>query len=357
MNRRILLAIVLIIFAVACSSAGSSSAKNTAANSAQLPKSVADIKWVNYNDSAEGAFSMDVPYGWQVQGGMYRFGYFDVRWMMDIRSLDAKIIFRIDDPNVPPYALPGPSTGHNGERYFKPQQFQMIVSDFRDGKSYAELYAKHRFSSVCTTMTPRTADWTPTMPPAWQDNSNEHSAGAVSYDCPTTDGPRIVTVFVRNTLFRQSNFWVVDPVISVIATPAGTPLAHSMIQHMIDSWRVNPQWKQYQDRMTQIGLNQIRASFGQFMQQMQAFHQSFTESMNRQVAGFEAHQAAQAHQVSQWAEILNGQQTVTDPQTGSTFQVFSGPKANYYENGLGVKVNSNISPGPDFHQLIPTEPQ
>jgi hypothetical protein len=45
---------------------------------------------VRYTDSAEGAFSMDVPVGWQVQGGMYRFGYFDVRWMMAARSLDEK---------------------------------------------------------------------------------------------------------------------------------------------------------------------------------------------------------------------------------------------------------------------------
>lgn len=356
MNRRSVSAICLFVFVFACSSAGSS-ANNASPSSTQAAKSAAGINWVHYNDSAEGAFSIDVPYGWQVQGGMYRFGYFDVRWMIDVRSLDAKIIFRLDDPDVPPYALPGPHTGRDGDRYFKPQQFQMIVSDFRDGKSYAELYAKHRFSSVCTKMTPRAPDWTPTMPPAWVGGTDEHNAGVVSYDCATSDGPRVVTVYVRNTLFRQSNFWVVDPVISVIATPEGTPLAHSMIQHMIDSWRVNPQWNQYQQQMTQVGLNQIRASFGQFMQQMQAFHQSFTESMNRQVAGFEAHQAAQAHQVSQWAEILNGQQTVTDPQTGSTFQVFSGPKANYYMNGLGQKVNSNISPGPDFHQLIPTEPQ
>jgi hypothetical protein len=78
--------------------------------------------------------------------------------------------------------------------------------------------------------------------------------------------------------------------------------------------------------------------------------------MNQQVAGFEARQNAQAHQVSEWGEILTGVQTVRDPQTGNQFQVFSGPKANYYMNGTGVKINSNISPGPDFHQLTPVQP-
>jgi hypothetical protein len=56
----------------------------------QISKSADEINWVRYTDSAEGAFSMDVPVGWQVQGGMYHFGYFDVRWMMAARSLDEK---------------------------------------------------------------------------------------------------------------------------------------------------------------------------------------------------------------------------------------------------------------------------
>jgi hypothetical protein len=41
--------------------------------------------------------------------------------------------------------------------------------------------------------------------------------------------------------------------------------------------------------------------------------------------------------------------------TGRQFQVFSGPKANYYINGKGVQINSNISPGAEFHQLTPVQ--
>src|SRR5215470_6716494 len=61
------------------------------------------IQWLRYNDSAEGAFDIDVLLGWQDQGGMYRFGYFDARWMVGGRSLDGKVIILIDDVNVPPY--------------------------------------------------------------------------------------------------------------------------------------------------------------------------------------------------------------------------------------------------------------
>ena len=315
------------------------------------PQAPATPQWLSFTDTAEGAFTMDVPLGWQVQGGMYRFGYFDVRWMMDVRSLDGKIVLRIDDVNIPPYTLPGPHTGREGQPYFKPQQFQMMVSAYRDGAHYAQTYASKRFSSVCPALTPRAADWRPTMPPAWQIQNGRSTEGSLAYSCTSADGPREASIFVRTTLFPQSGLWVADPVISIIAAPESMPLGRSIAQHMIDSWRENPQWKQHQEQMTQMGLDQIRAGFQQFMQQMRAYDAARTQAMNRQVAGFEAHQNAQAQQVSSWGETLTGLTTVQDPQTGTRFQVFTGPKSNYYENGNGVKINSDISPGPEFHQL------
>ncbi len=342
---------LMALLILGCGGAGAASAQKAAANP------TAGLNWVSYTDTAEGAFSMDVPVGWQVLGGMYRFGYFDVRWMMDVRSLDGKIVIRVDDVNIPPYVLPGPHTGRDGEPYSKPQQFQMMVSTFRAGTAYAESYAKQRFASVCKTLTPRAADWNPSLPAAWQPAPNSQpNAGSVAYDCASSEGPRVALVYARTTLFPATGLWVVDPVISVVTTPGSAPQAYAMVQRMMDSWRENPQWKEYQDRMTQVGLAQIRANFGQFMQQMQAYDRARTAAMNQQVAGFEAHQNAQARQVSGWGETLTGLETVRDPQTGNQFQVFSGPKANYYMNGNGVKINSNISPGPDFHQLTPVQP-
>jgi hypothetical protein len=310
------------------------------------------IHWIRYNDSAEGAFTMDVPLGWQVQGGMYRFGYFDVRWEMGVRSLDGKIIIRINDVNVPPYALPGPSTGREGQPYIKPQQYQMVVERFQQPKAYAEVYAKHRFGDVCNRMTPSASAWSPTLPSSWGDPKSPASKDSVAYSCETSDGRRIATVFTSNTLFQGQGygFWVATP-ISILCAPDRCEQARSMTQHMIDSWEKNPQWTEHQNQMTQLGLQRIRENFGQFMQQMRQFHEQFTQSMNQQVAGYYAHQNAQAKQVSSWCDTINGETNVTDPQTGTQFKVFTGPKHNYYENGLGVKINSDVSPGPDFHQL------
>jgi len=78
--------------------------------------------------------------------------------------------------------------------------------------------------------------------------------------------------------------------------------------------------------------------------------------MNQQVSQFELRQSAQAAQVSSWGNTLTGLTNVYDPSTGTQFQMFSGPKSNYYVNGNGDKVNSNVNPGNGFHQVFDVAP-
>lgn len=348
---RLLLATIASALLCGCSSRTA----HTIVEASSAPASPATINWIHYTDTAEGAFSMDVPAGWQIQGGMYRFGYFDVRWMMDARSLDGKIVLRVDDVDVPPYVLPGPHTAREGQPYARPQQFQMIASTYKEAQPYGETYARRRFGSVCTSLTPRTPGWKPVMPVAWQlPAGSKFTEATLGYDCASSDGPRVAEVFLR-TVLVQNGLWMVDPVVSIIASPDRLQNAEAIVQHMMDSWRENPQWKDYQARMTQAGLTNIMQNFNTFMQQMRAFDQQRRAAMNQQVAGFEARQTAQAAQVSQWGDILTGVTNISDPQTGEKFQVFSGPKSNYYRNGQGLTINSNISPGAGFYQ-VPASP-
>src|SRR5208283_198873 len=303
MSWKMLTALGATLVSLACSGNATvpASANNSLVNSGSsgdVPNPGNELHWVRYTDSAEGAFSIEVPVGWQVEGGMYRFGYFDVRWMIDVRSLDGKVILRIQDANVPGYSLPGPGTGPEGTPYSRPQQLQMMIARYRTGQSYAELYAKHRFSRICRTVRPRRPDWVPRPAPAWRDDPGfEGTDGRVSYDCDTSDGPRIVSAYVHTALNPRTGIWFASP-ISILVTPDRAALAYTMVQHMIDTWEKNPRWVEYQNQMTQVGLDQVRANFQQFMNQMQVYHRERTAAMNQQVAGFEARQSAQAQQVS-----------------------------------------------------------
>ncbi len=75
--------------------------------------------------------------------------------------------------------------------------------------------------------------------------------------------------------------------------------------------------------------------------------------MQNQVTAFERHQAAQAVLVQSFTNVLNGIAPTTDPLTGETRDVWTGPNANYWVNGLGQVVNSNSAPSAGWHQLQP----
>ena len=145
---------------------------------------------------------------------MYRFGYFDARWMMGARSLDGKVVILINDVNVPPYVVPSTFTGREGQPYTKPQQMQMVVARFEEAQPYAEAYAKHRFGDVCKSMTPSTDTWQPVIHEKEQDlQPAKVSDGSEAYNCDSADGPRTAYIVSRNSLFRGQNyaFWTAAP--------------------------------------------------------------------------------------------------------------------------------------------------
>ena len=256
------------------------------------------ISWTPFEDRGEGAFTIDVPQGWAAEGGTYRFGYFDVRWMMDVHSPDGKILVRLNDANVPPYELPAPSLPPEGQPYSKPQQFQMVVSRYRDGSAFAQTYGKERFKSVCRNVTVKDISWKPKPQdiPAGA-TVTQKSEGTFSYTCDTEDGPRVAEIYARTVSFPVqygTGFWVTDPLVSILATPENSAAAEAVAQHMIESWKKNPQWETRQQQLTQAGAQLIQQNFQQFMGQIQAFHQARVAAWNNQVAGFEAHQNAQA---------------------------------------------------------------
>lgn len=356
---------LLLVVAVLFAGCGAQGASASSSPSKAPASSTAETSphWVHYKDLTEGAFTMDVPAGWQVQGGMWRFGYFDARWMMTVRPLDGAMVIRMDDVSVPPYALPGPSTGAAGQAYDKPQQFQMMVADYTSGADYAKIYAKERFRSVCKSLTPRSGTaWKPTIPASDKlpSNTQQVTQGSVSYDCDSSSGHRIATVYAVTTQLAASygtGYWVVDPLISVLTTKQDEKASYAIAQHMLNSWQKNPAWVAYQNQLTKMGLDQIQANYQQFLQQTQAQMASFESSMNAQVNGFESREQAQSDQVHSFDENLVGIQDMSDPLTGESLQVFSGPHSNEYRNGLGQVINSDVSPGPDFHQINPSNPQ
>lgn len=133
--------------------------------------------------------------------------------------------------------------------------------------------------------------------------------------------------------------------------------ARSLLLHSSQSLHLDPQWIQHQQQEDAYGLQYQRVRQQQRIaalgQQVQQFEQQM-QAMRNQVSAFERGQSRQAAQVESFTNALRGVTPTIDP-FGNEREVWTGPYANYYRNGLGVVVNSPTNPGAGWTQLKPEQ--
>ena len=315
--------------------------------------------WTIFTDPNEQCFTLEVPQGWSVQGGAFRFGFFDTRPMVDLKSPDGKIYIRIGDKGIPFYFVPNSYHPQEGSVYDMPAQAQLLVARYRTGQEFAKLYAESRFKSVCTQLTLQQSDAAAPFPV--KDFSEDRSVtrsteGEATYRCDSAKGPMIAFVFARTQLHQSTGyaFWSLSALFSSLHPADQSAAARNILERGNQSFQITPQWKQYQAQMDQRGLELARqlaqGRMQALAQQVQQFR-SRMAAMQSQANAFERRMNAQAAQVQGFDDALVGITRTTDPATGANLQVFTGTKSNYWINGVGSVVNSDTVPGSGFRQL------
>jgi hypothetical protein len=315
-----------------------------------------NLTWTTFEDPTEHAFTLEVPKGWTVRGGLFRLGYSDARAMVDIQSPDGQTEVRIGDAAIPAYFVPNQFHSTEGEIYDLGAQAQMIVAKYRPGSDYAKLYALGRFSGVCKSLTPQSIDSASPVHDylPQQIAPAQSSAGQIEYRCDSGQRERIAYAYTRTSLF--GGFWQVAALGSFLAPRDQTDLTRGILARATQSFKVLPAWKQHQQQMDAQGLEYQRARQQQrrteLSQQVQEF-ETRMRGMRSQMDAFERRQSAQAAQVTSWGNTLTGITPTTDPLNGTTRDVWTGPKSGYWMNSSGQVMNSNISPGAGWRPLQP----
>jgi hypothetical protein len=309
--------------------------------------------WTQFQDPLEHAFSVQVPQGWTVRGGLFRMGFSDERGMVDVKSPDGKVAVRIGDISVPSYALPTPHHSREGEVYDLGAQAQLIVARYRTGPEFVVLYSQARFHELCQNPQPDSTDagfQVPDKTPL--DGAGTTSTGQIAWRCQTADGPRVVFAYTRTV--QENGIWQAPAIVSFIAPPEKSALARNIAFKMASSFQLNPEWIEHQKQMDAQGMEYQRMRQQQriydIQQQVRQFEAQM-QAMQNQVNAFERHQAAEAGQFQQFDNALVGVTPTTDPLTGEHRDVWTGTKANYWVNGQGTVVNSNDMPAPGFYEL------
>lgn len=314
-----------------------------------------DISYIQFRDPAEGAFSLEVPRGWRVSGGLVRKAPVDVRSSVVVIAPDNRITLRLGDANLPPFALPTPLLTQLGFRegssYSPGYGVNMIVMRYLPGEQFARHYIVSQVGQVCAGPQVVSAQALPQTVQAMNAImarygsavvSQRLHAGDAAFRCQQGQAPMVGYLFVATLLTAGADGggnWSVDQLQGYLSPPELAGSAQTILARMVGSVRVNPDWARMQRNVT-ANTSRIVADTGAHISKV------ISDSYWRQ-------QASRDEMSRRRSNATLGVEDVRDPATGREIKVESG--SNYYwmdqrGNIAGTDIYSR--PSVDFRELV-----
>ena len=313
------------------------------------------VTFVRFQDPNEGAFSLDVPQGWRVNGGLVRKAPVDVRSQVLAVSPDNQIVLRIGDADIPPYVIPTPLLAQTGFRegswYSPGYGVQMQVLRYMGGQQFAAFWVNTKISGVCGNLQMMSGRPLPQTVQAMNAIMARHGsgyvrqrldAGDVAFRCQQGPMPMAGYLFAATLATgtaEGAGTWNVDQLQGYLAAVERAGEAQAILSRMVESVRLNPAWVRMQQNITG-NVSSIVAETGAHVAKV------ISESYwNRQ--------SSEAEMSRRRSNQILGVEDVRDPVTGRDLKVES--RSNYYwidPRGNVAGTNTDSRPNLDYRELV-----
>jgi hypothetical protein len=300
------------------------------------------VQWTTFTDPSERAFSLQVPAGWQVEGGMRRFSSVDVRPGIVARSPDGSMEIFIGDQGLGAFTTPNSMTQfaglHEGSVYQMGYGNSSIIASYRPGDAFAQGWGAQRIGRVCGS--PRPIGGRP-LPEAdraidfgYQQGGVQASnrSGEADFDCNWNGAPGAGYVFSSTQLIQVQNssgLWMVSALGGFAGRADHAKQAAEILAHMTGSFQFEPQWVSQQQGMT-MSTSRIVSNT------QRAVEQSISSS-------FDYKNASRDRAMEHWAQATRGTATFNDPVNGPR-ELENTEHQWRLSNGSVVGTNSSTPP-------------
>jgi hypothetical protein len=348
------------------------------------------LRFVRWTEPREHAFSVEVPQGWTVDGGTYRFETSDIRPMTRVTSPDNDMMLQVGDQNLPMWLMPpSPSVmrtypyAREGVPFSPNHTTQMMILRYMPAPEFNKWYLDKvlrqvvdEFSIVKETEMPepsqrQTEAMSNQLGPRWQAQVTFARTDFKGRSKQT--GKPIAGIIISRVAIQASRL---DPSLPEISPIVGWSARPSIMICLADD----------RQEARQQMLLEIHTRINQSYQEDPAF----VEKHNRQVAGdnaalaqrgaesiqrskettaaiarnaeatrqsimgsYQAKNGAQGDFNGKFADYIGDKTGVTDPNTGQSYKVGSG-YSNYYldpRSNTIIGTNSANRPPVDFTVL------
>lgn len=315
------------------------------------------VRFVSFVDPKEKAFTVEVPQGWEVRGGLFRFAAVDTRPALELVSPDGAIRIRSGDAEIPTFTLPSQTLALagfvEGAWYSPGYGVRMMVRRYLTGSQFAEEYVRSRVlgSSQCSNENivgrQERRDLSQAVNELYQGQSSAMGVvhldlGEVRFAC-TRNGEAWQGYYLAGTLLmaaQAGGIWHVDHLVGYAAARAKARPAEAILLRVIGSARVNPEWARMQQDLA-ADTSQIVANT----------NTALASSIRKT---FEKRWSSEAEVARKGTNMRRGTTDLMDPDTGETWNVRSQSSYFWRKPGSDVIVGTESpdAPGMGFQALV-----
>lgn len=344
--------------------------QNQAATTVNVPAQ--NIQFTKFVDPNFNAFSLDVPAGWNVTGGMKRPMPVDLRPWVKAVSPDQKIVIFIGDGAIEPRYLPaGWLTWMGcppGATYKTSAGLVTKVLYYQSADKFVRQYAESRMGKACDTFELVNVEHHPDLARSINGTQGVVASDAASVKYNFTAKGNAGEAYFLAATKKGKTMWWVSQICGVAAVKGYEEEALAVFLRMYKSWEYSPQWSQGQAaqnvQFTQNWIAYDRAArarsaaaFQSRMAAMDARHEAFRSRMAAMDASHSRYMNSvrssdRAH--SSFINYIRDEDTLMNPETGTQYQVEYGPKYHWVNNTGDVTLGTNSawSPGANWTELV-----
>lgn len=309
-------------------------------------------QWALFTDPAEHAFTIELPAGWAVDGGVRRVSNVYVPYWVRAVAPNGAIEIFFGDPDVPMFAQPNQILDMAGfrEGTVAPIFGQLLaVQRYRPGEAFAAEWGARRIGQRCQGAVAASVRPLPeassAMDLAYAAGGTRSfiKAGEASFTCTRGGQPATGYVFAATELAQsgvpENAIWQIKALAGFVAAAGLDGNAADDLAHAAVSFRIDPDWLRRSNQAT-AAISQIVADAD--------------KAMSDSIAGrFANATRTRDEDFQRGIRAVRGVQKYYDPDSGRTFELDN--VAAHYWTGPGhvvpvPTVDSN-PPFPGAHEL------